>query len=112
MRGLNAPPRKRSAPAFRTFSAAANACSRLSMAQGPAMTASSRPPNVTKLSFESPTLTRITESSFFTSRLTSLYGFETGMASATPGSVSNSAGSSGPGFPVIPMAVRCAPGIG
>src|ERR1051326_6964080 len=33
------------------------------------------------------------------------------MASATPGRPSNSAGSPGGGVPVMPVAVRCAPGI-
>ena len=47
----------------------------------------------------------------FTSRLTNLYGFETRMASATPGRSAISAGSMGPGFPVTPIAVFCAPGI-
>ena len=46
MRGLYAPPRKNCAPARATRSATANACSRLSIAHGPAMIARFRPPIV------------------------------------------------------------------
>ena len=55
--------------------------------------------------------TSTTVSSSFISRETSLKGCETRMASRTPGMPSKSDGSSPPLFPVIPMAVRCAPGM-
>jgi hypothetical protein len=56
----------------------------------------------------SPTFTSV--SSGFTSRLTSLNGWLTGMASATPGIIRNGSGSSAPLLPVMPTAVRVAPG--
>ena len=46
------------------------------------------------------------------SRETSLYGAETGMTSLTPGRFSKAPASTVPRLPVIPMAVRWAPGIG
>ena len=45
------------------------------------------------------------------SRLTSLYGFVTRMTSCTPGISSSDPGSTSPWLPVMPMAVRCAPGM-
>ena len=56
--------------------------------------------------------TSMTVSSSFTSRETSLNGWETRIASATPGMVSNWPGSSPPLLPVMPIATRCAPGMG
>ena len=56
--------------------------------------------------------TSMTVSSSFTSRDTSLNGCETRIASWTPGMVSKNSGSRPPLFPVIPMATRCAPGMG
>ncbi len=46
------------------------------------------------------------------SRLASLYGLVTRINSATPGSTSRLRGSIAPTLPVMPMAVRVAPGIG
>ena len=69
-----------------------------------AATISSLPPMVS-----SPTVTSV--SSGFTSRLTSLKGWLTGMASATPGIIRNGSGSSAPLLPVMPTAVRVAPGM-
>ncbi len=54
----------------------------------------------------------MTVSSSFTSRDTSLNGCETRIASATPGRVLNWSGSRPPLLPVMPMATRCAPGMG
>ena len=50
--------------------------------------------------------TRMTVSSGFISGEASLKGWVTGIARATPGSLSKASGSSGPGFPVTPIAVR------
>ena len=55
--------------------------------------------------------TSMTVSSSLTSRETSLKGWETRMASRTPGRLSKIDGSSPPLLPVIPMAVRWAPGM-
>ena len=101
---MNAPPRSIRAPCARTASAVATICSRVSTEHGPAATMSSFPPMV-----RSPTFTSV--SSGFTSRLTSLKGCETGMASATPGIIRNGSGSSAPLLPVMPTAVRVAPGM-
>ncbi len=53
----------------------------------------------------------IRESSSFTSRETSLKGWETRIASATPDMATKRSGSRAPLLPVIPIAVRCAPGM-
>src|SRR6185295_9751909 len=53
----------------------------------------------------------MTVSSGLTSRDTSFQGRETGTASATEGKRAKRAGSSAPWLPVMPMAVRMAPGI-
>ena len=107
VRGLYAPPRKNCAPAAATCSAIVNACSRDSIEHGPAIIASFAPPIVASVPAN-----RITVSSSFTSRLTSLYGFETRITSATPASSSMFPRSTSPWLPVIPIAVRCAPGSG
>ncbi len=70
MRGLNAPPRNNTAPACLTSRAMVSACSRLSMAQGPAMTAMFSPPMTT-----SPTRTRVSRGCI--RRPTSLKGVST-----------------------------------
>src|SRR5664280_26281 len=62
-----------------------------------------------------PTGTPPTEtivSSGWNSRETSLYGCETRMTSRTPGRLSNAPGPTVPLLPVMPTAVRCAPGMG
>ncbi len=46
------------------------------------------------------------------SRLASLYGLVTRISSITPGSTSSVRGSTAPMLPVMPMAVRIAPGMG
>ena len=79
-------------------------CSIDSTAQGPATRTSSEPPTGTF-----PTWTTL--DSLRTSRETSLYAWETGMTSRTPGRLSKIGASRAPLFPVIPMAVRCVPGM-
>ena len=54
---------------------------------------------------------RMTVLSCLTSRLTSLYGLLTRISSCTPAISSSVPGSTSPLFPVMPMAVRCAPGM-
>ena len=58
----------------------------------------------------SPMVTTV--SSGWNSRDTSLYGWLTWMTSSTPWSDSKWAGSTTPRLPVMPIAVRWAPGIG
>src|SRR5207245_657754 len=58
-----------------------------------------------------PCANLITVSSGFISRLASLYGLVTRMASSTPSSTAKSDLSTAPVLAVIPMAVRVAPGL-
>ena len=109
VRGLYAPPRNRRTPVVFNRSATVKHCTSLSTAQGPATNAKCGPP--TRTSPEGVAI-RMIESSSFASRLTNLYGLLTGIHSATPGSDSRTPRSIAPSFPVIPMAVRAAPGIG
>src|SRR5262245_37228259 len=83
----------------------AKACSRLSFAHGPAMIARLGSPIVA-----SPT--RTTVLSGRRSSVINLYGFVTLMTSATPARFSKRRPSIGPSLPVMPIAVRVAPGMG
>ena len=95
MRGLNAPPRKSAAPARLTSRAMVSACSRLSTAHGPAITAMFSPPMTT-----SPTRTQVSWGCI--SRPTSLKGVLTRRTRATPGRRRISS-SLQPGVPRMPM---------
>ena len=106
MRGLNAPPRRKVAPAAFTACAASRIWSFDSTEHGPAMTAMALPPSGTPP-------TSMTVSSSFTSRDTSLNGWETRSASATPGIEPNrSSGSSPVTWPITATTLRSVPVIG
>ncbi len=99
VRGLKASPRKRAAPALRTASAAANICSLLSTAQGPAITVTRLPPKGTP-----PASTTV--SSLRTSRLTDRNGPRIGTARSTPGNASQGCWRTSSPAPMAPMTVR------
>jgi len=79
------------------------------MAHGPATIATAAPPKVTS---PDGVGIRTTVFSSLMSRLTSLYGLLTGMHSPTPAMDSSEPMSTAPVLPVMPIAVRTAPGIG
>src|SRR6202050_4661875 len=79
------------------------------MAQGPATTATELPPICT---VPEGVGIETTLFSCLSSRLTSLKGLLTGMHSTTPDMPSSVPTSTAPLLPVIPIAVRAAPGIG
>ena len=105
MRGFQAPPRRMLAPAVFTARAVSRIWSLDSTEQGPAMTVMARPPTCTPS-------TSMTVSSSFTSRETSLKGCETRRASATPGSMAKSSGSTAPVLPTTATTRRSVPEMG
>ena len=98
------------APAARMRSAIAKACSRVSIAQG----ACGRRRRLCHRRSLRPRVWGRKQLCFscLTSRLTSLYGLLTGMHSTTPSNDFSEAVSTALLLPVMPMAVRAAPGIG
>ena len=102
---MNAPPRRIVAPAALTASAVSNSCSLLSTEHGPAMTVSDPSPMTASR-------TRITVSSGWNSRETSLYGRLIGVTDATPGRRANCSRRAGRREPISPttaMTVRSSP---
>ena len=102
---MNAPARISRTPRLTRNSAVFRIIASFSTEHGPAMSVKVPGPMVvcgrrTKVS--SPCI----------SRLASLYGLVTRINSMTPGSTSRVRGSTAPMLPVMPMAVRVAPGIG
>ena len=94
------------APAAFTMRALSTICFSVSTEQGPAITGTSSLPNTT------PGAIVTSVFSGRHSRETCLYGFETWITLATPGSSTMSESSTRPSLPTSPTAVRCAPGIG
>ncbi len=105
VRGLNAPARSIRTPRASRNSAVWKISFSLSTEHGPATTVNVPGPTVACGN-------RITVSSRCISRLASLYGLVTRMHSLTPGRTSNTWASTTPVLPVMPMAVRVAPGSG
>ena len=105
MRGLNAPPRMIVAPWAATKSTVSISWSRLSTEHGPAITVSDPSPIAASS-------TRITVSSGWNSRETSLYGLEIGVTLATPGVPRAGPAASSRRLPISPttaITVRSAP---
>ncbi len=105
VRGLNAPARISRTPRAMRYSAVRRIIASFSTEHGPAMIVNVPGPMTVPL-------TGIYVSASCISRLASLYGLVTRISSATPGSTSSVRGSMAPTLPVMPMAVRIAPGIG
>ena len=105
VRGLKAPPRSIPAPAARTACAVSRSISRPSTEQGPATTASRRPP----MAAPAPSPTRTTVGSAANSRAASLKGFMMGVTLSTPGSERSAASCKRDSSPMQPTTVRSSP---
>ena len=109
VRGLNAPPRSIRAPDSFRYAPSDSSISRDSTAHGPAITTTPLPPISSPRSPPRTGGIAMTVRSPRNSRLARLYGLPTGMASSTPGSIRNAAGSAFVTSPIRPMTVLLSP---